>query len=1531
MGWPAATLLLLLSCSLASSAQKGDPNGNAACGFERGDCPTWTSVCNGRQPCSWKRVKAKDAQEGPVADHTTGGGDGWYSRAVFPATAVDTTAVLQSSASGPLCFTAWLHISALKLPDVTFASTHIGKFLLVLDSRNERVFFRGQMNERRQWQKIVYEEERPGKIEIQIRARYTSGIVAVDDLSVTPGRCPQPPLDGSCSFEYSRCNYTNVGGNKQLKWQHIVLRKNSRLRMAPQDHTTGTADGAYTAYWIPNWKVSSRILTSPVLSKGANRCLRFFYFVPEASPQRGLLVRLIRNLPPGLGTALQRNQTTEEKDETLWHMTSSLLPSRWTPAEVSYSAKKEHTLQFQCHSSKRMATPFFCAIDDIEVFSCGDKKGEKISCGFNDGHLCGWETSSEPGAVPWVLSDVANGLPQLPRQDHAQGTSQGQFVYAENEAHNGVVKATLVSPVLDPEWIGAACLSFWHFAVTEDPKSCNLTVVSGNESEWWSGSQQLKRSWNREVIRIWLQGGKRQVSIEARLGTGLIALDDIVLAYGQCPSERRGLSCDFERGPCTWTNSRNNRGRSEWFVRGGWLRSTLPRPPVDHTLGTSQGSYLFMSGGRPNSPETAQILSEVVDLGAPGIQCMDFWYMIRGQGVTQLQVVVYEQSRKRNWLQNRVWYAGASNSTGWQRGQVKIPRTARVMLVGQVKHTKENFIAVDDISIDINGNCQTLPKGAVSGHQAYVLLDCSWSSPGLCRWGQANFTNVLKNSKSTPPKFLLAPTSSAADDRGSFGYAACDNQRPPTRVTAVLRSADVLPQENFVCLRFGVHMFSADGWQLKLSQFYGAKESILFLSTGRTTADRWYTVKRTVSFRGNSKSALQFIFNNVRCQSGGVALGDIHVTPGACSAADGRGLCDFDFDTCDWKVQGSWRRVLFTYDKRLSDARTFSGSPFHGSYMLLTRRQSQGRRGSLSSPLWSARHHPRSLEFWYIHDKSRAANVLVQLQSASGKVIDTIWRVPGTSPATAWNLARIEIARQAKDFKVVFQGSLPRVAKFFALDDVRLSMLPSSHVANCNFEEDLCGYANVIGSDRDFRWFVGTGRVQKPALKPLVPAVPLVGLSQGLEASKTFAYVDMTVPVLGSANTSTLTLRSPVFTPRHNDTLLLRYFRNGSAIVSFTVRQFVWKKGDPKTQLVLLGSLPDVEDWQDFEAVLHEATESQIHVTITRSRQQGGFAAVASISVGHSRSVVPEKPKPTVDMNCTFENASYCKWKVERASGNKLEWKFNDPSNRYPAFPNFDHTTQGYKGHYIYAENNGSDVATARLQSPPVPAVWLQDMCLSFWYFTLTDTNSSLRVSLSTASDAVWNSTSPQLVTWTHGQVQFAESTTKGDTRVVLEAAIQTGLVAVDDLTATSEPCSPTSHCTFEGGINCPLEPDMNNVRDWEVVEGSGLDVRDHSTDTSKGHFLYLNTTYVEQKLHSFGRFFLPERGATDATCLTFWWRAVGVRSVLNVYRFHQEAGLRDPVLSLTTTENPWWNARVVTILSKKTWQVSSATSMNSV
>ncbi|KAL3260058.1 hypothetical protein MRX96_016530 [Rhipicephalus microplus] len=162
----------------------------------------------------------------------------------------------------------------------------------------------------------------------------------------------------------------------------------------------------------------------------------------------------------------------------------------------------------------------------------------------------------------------------------------------------------------------------------------------------------------------------------AREDFGVAGKFNLQLPHGE-GMDQSGLSCDFERGPCTWTNSVRNRGGSEWFVRGGKLRSILPRPKQDHTLGTPQGSYAFLSGARPYTPEPARLVSEYVNLAVPGVQCMDFWFIVRDVAGTKL----------------------------------------RVMFEGGVANTKESYVAIDDISVDINSNCRTIPQSAIAGEQ----------------------------------------------------------------------------------------------------------------------------------------------------------------------------------------------------------------------------------------------------------------------------------------------------------------------------------------------------------------------------------------------------------------------------------------------------------------------------------------------------------------------------------------------------------------------------------------------------------------------------------------------------------------------------------------------------------------------------------------------------------------------------------------------------------------------------------------------
>jgi hypothetical protein len=71
---------------------------------------------------------------------------------------------------------------------------------------------------------------------------------------------------------------------------------------------------------------------------------------------------------------------------------------------------------------------------------------------------------------------------------------------------------------------------------------------------------------------------------------GDIAIDDVVTHTGRCPAPG---TCNFEKGLCTWTNSKGD--DFDWIQRSGSTNTQGTGPTADHTLGTAQGNiYLYI-------------------------------------------------------------------------------------------------------------------------------------------------------------------------------------------------------------------------------------------------------------------------------------------------------------------------------------------------------------------------------------------------------------------------------------------------------------------------------------------------------------------------------------------------------------------------------------------------------------------------------------------------------------------------------------------------------------------------------------------------------------------------------------------------------------------------------------------------------------------------------------------------------------------------------------------------------------------------
>ncbi|KAL3169977.1 hypothetical protein MRX96_015053 [Rhipicephalus microplus] len=423
--------------------------------------------------------------------------------------------------------------------------------------------------------------------------------------------------------------------------------------------------------------------------------------------------------------------------------------------------------------------------------------------------------------------------------------------------------------------------------------------------------------------------------------------------------------------------------------------------------------------------------------------------------------------------------------------------------------------------------------------------------------------------EATAGKTAASPAGKPSD----FIYLSCKKLHSSgVMVSSSLDSPIVPLQQTVVCTRFAFHMFGPGKRELMLllrtRQFQSSMQSrtrVLFRAFGGTVADRWYHVSRTIRFSAHT-TTLSFSVSSDKCEQGDVALSNIHVTPGACLDYGGKERCDFEHDICDWHNNG-WTHVVTGMTGDMADASLRSGPANSAGFLQLSRTRGAA---NLTSVLWHAEDQPRTIELWYYGDATEYGMLNIYLVDKAGSPLAKIWTLPNTTDPRTWSLARAEIPKQSMDFKVVIEG------------------------------KHLCGY--VSRSDSDFRWLVGTGRVFKR--QPRSPDYNII--TSGVGNPGRFAYVDTTVPANNSV-TPTATLRSAYFSSKGNETVAVRYFRNGTGLRSFKVYQLVVNSGAKGTIRHLLADLSPGEQWQRVELQLqHKADQSQLEFTLTGSSNQGG-------------------------------------------------------------------------------------------------------------------------------------------------------------------------------------------------------------------------------------------------------------------------------------------------------------------------------------
>ncbi|NXS32508.1 AEGP protein, partial [Pomatostomus ruficeps] len=287
---------------------------------------------------------------GPAADHTTGTAAGHYmvvntGRVSLPAghTAALTSQPYQPSVPAQ-CLAFWYQLSSGTPGSlrVFVEQIRVRRKILSVSTMEGSNWHRSQVTVQPDgdWQ-VVFEAEGAGG---------EHGYIAVDDLHVSDGTCPEP---ASCDFEQDTCGWSSPLDPRlhSLAWgwkSGITLAK---YPSPEQDHTLGTRNGHYMHFdtSVLGARGTSALLESAPLPAATDSCLRFWYHmdIPEHLSSGELRVTLH-------SAAGQR---------TVWSVAGHRSRG-WQGAVVPVQSPSEFQISFEI-TTRRWPMEGTVALDDI--------------------------------------------------------------------------------------------------------------------------------------------------------------------------------------------------------------------------------------------------------------------------------------------------------------------------------------------------------------------------------------------------------------------------------------------------------------------------------------------------------------------------------------------------------------------------------------------------------------------------------------------------------------------------------------------------------------------------------------------------------------------------------------------------------------------------------------------------------------------------------------------------------------------------------------------------------------------------------------------------------------------------------------------------------------------------------------------------------------------------------------------------------------------------------------------------------------
>ncbi|NXU51215.1 AEGP protein, partial [Turnix velox] len=244
------------------------------CGLEASGTQTWL-----------RQSSATGSTAGPADDHTTGTASGHYmvvstSRGSLPSGQIVTLTSQPYQPSAPTqCLAFWYQLSA---------GTPAGSLSVFMEESGvERKVMSVSTTKGDAWHHshVTVQPDRDWKVTFEVvGAGGDHGYVALDDLHVSDGACPEP---ASCDFERDMCSWSSPSDPRlhRFAWGWKSGVPLAKYPGPEQDHTLGTRDGHYVHFDTSVLGVGGTTaqLESQRLPAATDSCLRFWYHmdIPE--------------------------------------------------------------------------------------------------------------------------------------------------------------------------------------------------------------------------------------------------------------------------------------------------------------------------------------------------------------------------------------------------------------------------------------------------------------------------------------------------------------------------------------------------------------------------------------------------------------------------------------------------------------------------------------------------------------------------------------------------------------------------------------------------------------------------------------------------------------------------------------------------------------------------------------------------------------------------------------------------------------------------------------------------------------------------------------------------------------------------------------------------------------------------------------------------------------------------------------------------------------------------------------------------